>query len=986
MASFVAPYIQDRISEEMPGEYRPTWWAFVRVPGCHDDFAIVEGEQRSLKLTDVATAVVAAAREFGLCLIGSDFDPVGVRFMLSAGSPHAAPDPGERLVCAALRLQEAVGPGRLQIAIADGRVYAGEVGTASRRIYSVVGGPINLAARLLGLAKPGDTVAAGATVEAMRERPATRALAPARLKGMRERQRAYVVLSFEERARPDSNDGFPFVGRESQLRTMQSSLAERGSTLTELRGVSGIGKSRLMAEFCRLASIRAHKTECLPYEHSTAYACFRRLCRRVLDIPASADSATAGVLLKRALEGEHDLLPWLPFLARVVDADVQDTPESDAVVSSFRVQKLHEAVLLFFDARFPGAALFCFEDLQWVDEASAELLQFLLEHSEGRSWKFYLTRRLDPAGWRVSEERLGIPVSTILLSPLAPTEAATLAGFAAEERPLPTDTLHAIAEHSGGNPLYVLELVEAAQHTGALPRNLPIDIENIASGAIDQLASNDRQLLRDASVFGQRFRIEALHSVLTVLDPQRTANVLAWTPPQDCARAVAPGEFEFRHVILRDAAYNGLSRRRRKALHRAIGEALESQLAGASDVLDALVLHFSEAGDSDRTWRYARRAADNALDKDAPAEAAKHLQVALEAAVQAKNVAEGEVLATLEKLADAQVRAGRFPAASSALLQATALTQSDTTTKARLLRKLGETHERRAQWDAAIGVYESAISMLPKASRQRAVLEQRAEICIAYAGVRLRQGDQQDCVVWSKKAMTLAAAAHSLPVKAHAYCLLHAALTHLSPREAERYRGLALSLVEQLPDPVLAARIFNNVGYELHYVKGLWDEGLAYYRRSLEIRTRIGDTIGRAMVSNNIAEILLDQGLYAEAEAMFRESLWASRAAGYPLGVALMRRNLGVLKLRQLKLGEALPMLTSALTELGNLHADERNILVTRARLAEYHIASGDWSSARAETDSVRTSLRRDNRYPGAEADLLRLEGLAALQQGNPFL
>ncbi len=967
----IPPALRELAAEGVPGENRPVSVAFVRFNGVHEGFGIEEAGSAVAELVDLTAAILAAAREFDLCLLGTDFDLHGVLFILTAGVPRVSPSPTERVLWAARKIsQHSLAP-RLQLAVAAGRAYAGELGTSTRMVYSVIGHALNVADRLLDSAGPGDIVAEGSAIAEVLPRFDATALTPRVLRGHREAITPFRVNGVRAGSPRSLLPEAPFVGREYQVEMLRAAAASHQGMVIEVRGEAGIGKSRLLAETIQTVDADIFQVECLQYERSTPYACFRRLLRRVLNIPEGADPLEAGEQLASVGATHSRLAPWLPFIGLVVDARVPETAWSRDVDPSFRRTRLQETVLLLLESLLTGPTLLVFEDVHWIDDASGDLLRFLVSHAEGQQWIFILTIRDGEGDFRLPTSRIRVPVTSIWLAPLSEPESVELAEFAADQVPLPTDAVHSIAKRAAGNPLYILELVHASRdggNTGGLPRG----VENLTAAAIDRLPPIERQLVRAAAVLGDRFRLSELAEIVSPGDRERET-IEGWLPPPDILQSIGPGEFRFRHSLLRDTAYLGLSKRRLRLLHQSAGEALEKR-GGA---IDRLALHFGRAGDGEKCWRYARQAAEAALAKDTYGPAVQYLEAAIAAAPRVPEVSRAEVLSAHEQLGDALERVGSYARARAAFARARELAKDDAVTKARLLRKSGDLYERAAAYPTALRLYARALRLLAPAGPESGVEEERGKACLAYAGARLRQGKDRDCWRWCERALALGELARSDRVRGHAYYLLQAAATNLGDPDAESYAVKALELLRSLGDSLMEARVLNNAGYLHAYVRGNWGTGLESYRASLELRQKVGDNVGAAMVTNNIAEILSDQGRYEEAGRLFREALRAVSAAAYPLGVAFTKSNLGRLHVRQGRLAEGLAFLLDARSELHRMKAATRWTLETEARIAEYHLAAGEPQRALDLTGELRAAIAAGSHFPGAEAAVFRVEGLA---------
>jgi tetratricopeptide (TPR) repeat protein len=289
--------------------------------------------------------------------------------------------------------------------------------------------------------------------------------------------------------------------------------------------------------------------------------------------------------------------------------------------------------------------------------------------------------------------------------------------------------------------------------------------------------------------------------------------------------------------------------------------------------------------------------------------------------------------------------------------------------------------ERSARYSEALRWYSRGLQAAARIGDELKRRQVTLELGLAYAGVRLRQGDFKDCVDWCRKVLDDADFAEDLSAIAHAYYLQHLAFTSIGSREKEAFRGLALPIYEEVGDLLGQANVLNNLGIDAYY-DGRWEEALELYRRSQELRVRIGDVVGAATITNNIGEVKSDQGHLDAAEELFHESLEVFERSGYRYMISLATSNLGRAAARAGRCEEGRSLLLEALAGFHEIKAGSF-VLETNARLAECAVLAGDWASALAEADDTLRSARETGAGPGLRALLHRARGYAAGQSGD---
>jgi len=297
------------------------------------------------RLDDLTASVVESAAEFGVTVICTDIGPDGGKFMMAAGAPEAFEDSEERVLRAMRQVLDREYGLRVRAGVNRGHVYAGAVGAPFRFTYSTMGDAVNLAARVMGKAQPGQLLATAAVIERCPGRFETEAMAPFMVKGKSMPVRAFVVDRPVRAGRRDVIGDQPFVGRSAELATFEWALAgamDGEGSVIELVGDVGIGKTRLVRELVdRAAGLRRVFIECEQYESNTPYFAARLLVRTALGISLDDDPAEAGKALLKAVEGlAPELLPWAPLLAMAADASVPSTREVEQLAAQFRRARL----------------------------------------------------------------------------------------------------------------------------------------------------------------------------------------------------------------------------------------------------------------------------------------------------------------------------------------------------------------------------------------------------------------------------------------------------------------------------------------------------------------------------------------------------------------------------------------------------------------------------------------------------------------------
>jgi class 3 adenylate cyclase/tetratricopeptide (TPR) repeat protein len=968
----------------LEGEHRSAAVAFIHFAGI-DEVIATEGPDAAAAALDALVRTIQAAVEaHGVTFLESDIDRDGGKIILVSGAPQTFGDDEERMLRTLRAILDEGLPLPVHVGVSQGRVFAGQVGASFRRTYTVLGDTAALAARLTARAGEDEVwvsseafARGGASFDAVE-------LEPFLVKGKAEPVQAFVLgeLAREtERADARSPEKLPFVDRERERAVLAASVApvRMGfGTLVELVGEPGIGKSRLADELRdNCADMRQIGLRCEQYETSTPYHAFRPFLRSLLDVDLNGGGEHNRVALAERLSAVDDeLVPWAPLLAAPLDIEVDSTPEVDDLDPSFRRARLHGLVSSLLGRLLDSPTLLVLEDVHWMDDASSELLRHLGTQLPTRPWLTCTTRRAEGGGFAAAEGTPPLPALTLRLEPLPVDDAKKLVRAAAGDRRLTDDELAALMDRGAGNPLFLQELASPEQALEAAEQ-MPDSVEALVATRIDGLAPGDRALLRWASVLGGSFSGAVIADVLEG-DPSAASDSEAWDRLAEFVERdpEVPGAFRFRHALIRDGAYEGLSFRRRRELHGRVARVLEER---TPDAVELLSLHYYRADDKPATWRCSLAAGRSAQEKWANLEAAEFYERALEVADGVPELTETEIADVWEALGDCQQLAGKLESAAESFEMARELRPGDSAEEAKLLLKEATLRRELGRYEDAIGWYSRGLEMaahLP-AGPTRTSLELELELGIA--GVRFRQGEFSDAIRRANEVVATALKVGDVDLHlGNAYVLLHLVYTQLGSPERAAYRGLALPIFEDLGDLKRQATVLNNLGIEAYY-DGEWERALDAYERSRGLFERIGDVASVAMAMNNIGEILSDQGRLDEAEELFGAVRQIVDPAGHR-GLSLMSRlNLGRAAARAGRFAEADELLEEAADGFREIHAASFEQEV-HARIAEAAVFAGDHARALAELELAEGSGEHEL-SPALRALIHRVRGYAYMQQ-----
>ena len=959
-------------------EHRRIAVAFVQFSGTDDLLASDGPAVLADALDECVRNVQDATSRFGVTFFETDINADGGKIMLVAGAPASGGRNEERMLLATRLLLDR--PGRLpvRVGVNGGPVFSGDFGPTFRRTYSVKGDAINLAARVMGKAVPGQLLATAATLARSETAFVTEPLPPFLVKGKSQPVEAASVGP----VRAGSGDGNepPLVGRSTEMAALRASLVaarEGQGRVVELVGEPGIGKSRLcralVAEADDVVTLSAVCTE---YQESTPYYPWRSLLRQVVGLPLDTPPQVVADRLRDRVAPNHpELVAWLPLLGLPLDVDLPATAATAGLDERFRKARMEEVVEQFLEATLPTATLLVLEDVEHMDEASEDLLARVTAGVTHRPWLVLLTRAV-PAGSAIDQGLRGVEAERLVPSPLGPAAAAALAAAVTAAAPLPPYRIEAIVARAGGNPLFLQGLLSTSGASDG-DGDLPESVEGLVTARIDRLPTGERGLLRCAAVLGATFAEADLRELLTVEELPHGAQSLGRLA--EFLEPAGHGRFRFRHALMRDTAYLGLPFRRRQSLHAQVGTMLERSGAGGDEQTELLSLHFFHAADYRRAWRYSLSAGDRAAAKVAYVQVSEFLHRAVDCARRLGDIPDADLAEVYRRLGDAERRLGGNAAAARAYASARQHLRHDDVAAGEVLLRQALLREREGRVPAALTLLSRGLRLL--ADRQDVpAVAQRSRLAWTYAWCRLRQSRYQEAWRWAKRAEADAERSDDPAAQANAYQVLEAIAAVSSVTLDRPYGEMALKLYTDLGDTFQVAATSNTLAVAA-YVAGRWSQAVDLYQQARDRYEEAGDIAGAAFTAYNLAELTLGLGRVAEAEAELDHLLPLAAGIGEAELVAAVTRELGRARVLTGRTAEGRALLVDARGQcaaLGSL----AEVLATDAALVECDLREGDAVAALARCDTALGQSR------GADAAasvprLRRLRGAALAAAGR---
>ena len=443
-------------------------------------------------------------------------------------------------------------------------VNTGEVVTGTEERLAT-GDAVNVAARLEQAASPGEVLLGEETYRLVRDGVSTEEAPAIEAKGKSEPLAVYRLVSVQAEA-PGRSHEAPMVGRERQRELLEGAFAnvlnDRSCHLFTILGAAGVGKSRLAEEFLAAVDATVVSGRCLSYGEGISYWPVTEVVKQLVP-DGQVTGSLASILGDDTASGSPEEIAWA--FRKLLEARAVERP-----------------VVVVFD------------DLHWGEPTFLDLVEHVADLSRDAPILLLCMARQDLLDVRPAWGGGKLNATTVLLEPLAPDETAELVDLLAEgaEKGLRSRILEA----AGGNPLFVEEMVAMAAESGDQVA-VPPTIQALLAARLDQLAAPEREVLERGAVEGQVFHRTA---VTALADGRSVDGQLVALVRKDLVRPEKPllpddDAYRFRHLLIRDTAYEALPKATRAELHERFAGWLAAHGSALVELDEILGYHLEQA-------------------------------------------------------------------------------------------------------------------------------------------------------------------------------------------------------------------------------------------------------------------------------------------------------------------------------------------------------------------------------------------------------
>jgi class 3 adenylate cyclase/tetratricopeptide (TPR) repeat protein len=476
-----------------------------------------------------------------------------------------------------------------RMGINTGEVVAGD-GSAAQRI--VTGDAVNVAARLEGAAAPGEILLGADTFAMVRSAVSAKAVEPLSLKGKAEPVPAWrltgVLDATGRHARPLEA---PLVGRQRPLRLLdeafREAVEERICHLFTVLGVAGVGKSRLVDEFIGALGDQAQVVtgRCLAYGHGITYWPVAEAIRDGAGIRETDSAEVSRERLSSVLAEEPEAERIVEIVAGILGLEAASPPPEQifwAIRKTFERLARQRPLVLAFD------------DVQWGEPTFLDLVEHIADWTRDAPILLIALARSELIEKRPAWGGGKRWSTTVQLEPLSEGESDELLTSLLGHAQLPAEVRSRVSGAAEGNPLFVEELLAKLIDDGFLTKGngswlasrdlreltIPPTIQALLSARLDGLESEERTVIERASVEGNTFHrgavIELAPEPIKLRVTERLTALLRMELVRpDQASFAGEEAYRFRHLLIRDAAYQALAKQTRSELHERFADWLE---------------------------------------------------------------------------------------------------------------------------------------------------------------------------------------------------------------------------------------------------------------------------------------------------------------------------------------------------------------------------------------------------------------------------
>jgi adenylate cyclase len=910
---YVPKVVTSRILEgkgSLPSERSEATIVFIDISGFTKLSDQLDPEKATEIINNIFAPIVGIIDKYG----GSINKFLGDGLMAIFGTPFSHEDDPERAARASLEMMKSIEENgkikicnklkklKARIGINTGLCISGEIGSDSRKEFTVIGDTVNLASRMQANVTPGKILIGEKTFQRIKGNFIISSPRKLKVKGKRVLVTVYTLKSEKEKIsflEQKKNNHSPFMGRQKELNILKEALKKSYQSkgqLIEIGGELGVGKSRLILELTKESLAKEFYTlsgNCSSWEESKPYAPLKEIFTKIFGIKFDDELKEIDKKIENKIkEIDSSLLFASSYFSRLLSSKIKSLEEimEQSKEESNLLIRVVKKLLWSFSSQKP--LLIIIEDVQWIDDASVEfLIQCSKELKEYPilliySFRESLKKREFVAGSR-----------RIKLLPLKNTESDKLIRFLIKENDIYKLMKDKIITTANGNPLFIEEIVRGIEERrlstdkdrlGNYPEmfadfQIPDTVQSIARARIDVLPVGLKEILYRASVLGKYIEMNLLQKI-TNLEVKILFEMMKKLQKHEFIErlgAVPQSQqyFAFTHSLIQEIAYNSLLFKTRRNLHNKIGSVMEEMyLSKIDEKVEELAYHFKNSDDKEKAVFYLNKAGDKAQSLYAFSNAINYYldSIKILELTELKKEQLTQLSGIRNKLSFSQSIIGERKEAEINLTKALEYCRKtkDKDNESLILMSMGNLYGDMGQWDRAIKYFKNSLLIGEEINN----LRRKASILKGIGLACLFKGDTSTGYSYLKESIDICKEIKALDVYAMALNNIGIYYDMLGKWEKaiEAYKE-SLSIYKKLNNIIQISNTMGNIGFAYSSLNKS-EQAIYYFKESIKISERIGDIYNKGINYIHLGEEYLRKVKFKEvkyyvshAEKIFKE-------------------------------------------------------------------------------------------------------------------
>lgn len=844
--SFLLEGLRRYSDEETINEYRGTSIVFINISGYDTEYIDIK------KINKIFTEIVKITEKYKGSVGKILPHKVGSNIMLLFGAPVAYGDDIVNAVLCGMEIIKLNLPDiKINIGINTGYVYGGIIGSDLRKEYTVIGDTVNTAERLMETADR-MVIVSEETFRNVKVRLELQEIAPVYVKGKEKALRRFIPSRILE----DKRYIFTLVGRDYEIEKISEAI-RAGSNLVLITGEAGIGKTRLLYELKRKYNSTHKILEGSKYEMKDTFSIFKSMFEKEAMITSDDSDEVKIEKLVKLIKStkKEELINKIPFISTMLFGLQFPKEFLKNIPPKLMFENLCDGIIYYIES-YEQPVLIMFDDIHLMTKEETELIAYitralLVLSQKKNNFTFILSGRPVSFLKESIQFEKEFKILALEINPLKVDDCERLLYQLLKNKNIPSDIKDILLKKSEGNPFYLeqiaLDIIERGfiieeekewrKSPSFKEEEIPINIFTAIMSRIDRLEEKTKEIIRLGSVIGLEFSQELIERIT---DDIMTLKYLQRAEEEQIVYKNLIGEIEyiFRHAIIKDVVYNSILVERRKYLHNAVGETIESaHNQDLSKFFGILAFHFNHAGKWEKALEYSIKAGNKAKDEYKNEEAINYFKKAIE-------IIEKELPEKKEKLYEAYTGLGRVYYNLSSL-------------------------------DIARDYFIKALEISEMLN-----IEKKIDTLNIISETYRHQSNYDEALNYALKALELSREINYAHGEAYALCYI-GINNHFKNNfnEAMKFYNEALDLFKKNNEFDGVANVLNNIG-GIFYSTGKLDEAEKKFKEVLEIKANIGNKKSILTTLNNIGLIYSYYGKFDEAMNYFEDYKKYSKEIG----------------------------------------------------------------------------------------------------------